>query len=533
MPEERASRPSGRPSAWRQLRAIGPLPAMTSVAVPIVICLLWGTNVGWDLPAPLAAAAVGVGAALVIVGLRLMRETISLFSRVGEGTLAPWDPTRKLVVQGPYLRVRNPMITGVFTVLSGETLILGSPQMAAWTGIFGALNAIFIPLAEEPDLVRRFGKDYVTYRANVPRWVPRRRPWTPTFAVAVALGLALALAGPAAASDPSASGAVAGHELGQSPAEVRDYWTPERMRKAVPLDLPAAPGAEGPGAVASGAPTPYAQSPDVETDPALDTAYPQRLHGILFVSFGAQNGSCSATVATSRNRSVILTAGHCVAQPAVEGSSPPLWATNLLFVPGYRNGVGPLGSYVGVTSRASFAWTTTGDLSFDVGAITLASLGGVPIETALGSRGVSFNRPFDAYKKNKTRFQIFGYPAQPSAFYDGERLILCNSPFVGFQFIFTAPVVRCNMKEGSSGGGWVLKGGLLNSVVSHNACGTDVNCTTVAGTYFGDTAFKIWSKAGGGIAKGRKKKINGCKKKSGKKRANCFKKAQTFKPVVR
>ena len=506
---------------------------MTSVAVPIVICLLWGTNVGWDLPGPLAAAAVGVGAALVIVGLRLMRQTISLFSRVGEGTLAPWDPTRKLVVQGPYLRVRNPMITGVFTVLSGETLILGSPQMAAWTGIFGALNAIFIPLAEEPDLVRRFGKDYVTYRANVPRWVPRRRPWTPTFAVAVALGLALALAGPAAASQPSASGAVAGHELGQSPAEVRDYWTPERMRKAVPLDLPAAPGAQGPGSVASGAPTPYAQSPDVETDPALDTAYPQRLHGILFVSFGAQNGSCSATVATSRNRSVILTAGHCVAQPAVEGSSPPLWATNLLFVPGYRNGVRPLGSYVGVTSRASFAWTTTGDLSFDVGAITLAPLGGVPIETALGSRGVSFNRPFDAYKKNKTRFQLFGYPAQPSAFYDGERLILCNSPFVGFQFIFIAPVVRCNMKEGSSGGGWVLKGGLLNSVVSHNACGTDVNCTTVAGTYFGDTAFKIWSKAGGGIAKGRKKKINGCKKKSGKKRANCFKKAQTFKPVVR
>ena len=110
---------------------------MTSVVVPTVICLLWGTNVGWDLPAPLAAAAVGVGAALVILGLRLMRQTISLFSRVGEGTLAPWDPTRKLVVQGPYRRVRNPMITGVFTVLSGETLILGSPQMAAWTGSSG------------------------------------------------------------------------------------------------------------------------------------------------------------------------------------------------------------------------------------------------------------------------------------------------------------------------------------------------------------------------------------------------------------
>ena len=516
----------GRPGPLRQLRAIGPLPAMTTIVVPLAICLIWGTNVGWDLPAPVAAATVGVGAALLICGLRLMRQTISLFSRVGEGTLAPWDPTRKLVIEGPYRRVRNPMITGVFTVLSGETLILGAPQMAAWTAIFGALNAIFIPLAEEPDLVKRFGKDYVTYRSNVPRWIPRRRPWTPSFALAI--GLALAMAGPAAASGPAASDAVVGHELGQSPAEIRDYWTPERMREAVPLDQP-----EAPVAASSRSFAPYAQAPDQETNPALDTAYPQRLHGILFVSFGAQNASCSATVVTSRNRSVILTAGHCVVQPAVEGVSGPLWATNVLFVPGYRNGAGPLGAYAGTASRASFAWTITGDLSEDVGAITLAPLAGVPVESALGSRGVSFNRPFNTYKKNKTRFQVFGYPAQPAAFYDGERLILCDSPFIGFQVIFQAPVVPCNMKEGSSGGGWVLKGGLLNSVVSHNACGTTPACTTVAGTYFGDTAFKLWSAAGGGIAKGRQKKIKGCKKKKGKKRANCLMKAETFKPLVR
>ena len=112
-------------------------------------------------------------------------------------------------------------------------------------------------------------------------------------------------------------------------------------------------------------------------------------------------------------------------------------------------------------------------------------------------------------------------------------MILCDSPFIGFQVIFQAPVVPCNMKEGSSGGGWVLKGGLLNSVVSHNACGTSPACTTVAGTYFGDTAFKLWSAAGGGIAKGRQKKIKGCKKKKGKKRANCLMKAETFKPLVR
>jgi protein-S-isoprenylcysteine O-methyltransferase Ste14 len=170
----------GRPNLGRQLRAIGPLPFVATVVVPVLIGLGWGTDVGWGLPAGLGAAGIGIGAGLVILGLRLMHRTITLFSRVGEGTLAPWDPTRKLVVQGVYRHVRNPMITGVFLILTGETLILGAPEMAAWTASFAAVNAIYMPLVEEPGLVRRFGPDYETYRDNVPRWIPRRRPWTPT-----------------------------------------------------------------------------------------------------------------------------------------------------------------------------------------------------------------------------------------------------------------------------------------------------------------------------------------------------------------
>ena len=52
---------------------------------------------------------------------------VALFARVGEGTLAPWDPTRRLVVESPYRRVRNPMISAVLAVLTGEALVLGSP----------------------------------------------------------------------------------------------------------------------------------------------------------------------------------------------------------------------------------------------------------------------------------------------------------------------------------------------------------------------------------------------------------------------
>ena len=78
-----------------------------------------------------------------------------------------------------YRRVRNPMISGVICVLLGEGLLLGSRPLLAWCLAVGLLNAVYIPLVEEPGLLRRFGDEYRIYRQNVPRWIPRRRPWQP------------------------------------------------------------------------------------------------------------------------------------------------------------------------------------------------------------------------------------------------------------------------------------------------------------------------------------------------------------------
>ena len=70
------------------------------------------------------------------------------------------------------------MITGVLSVLLGEGLVLGSPGILAIAAIFFAVNATYIPLVEEPGLVDRFGDEYLAYRSNVPRWIPRLRPWS-------------------------------------------------------------------------------------------------------------------------------------------------------------------------------------------------------------------------------------------------------------------------------------------------------------------------------------------------------------------
>jgi protein-S-isoprenylcysteine O-methyltransferase Ste14 len=166
-------------SVPRLLRAVALLPGMVAVAVPALLVWLYGTDVGWGLASPLSALPVLAGAALILVALRLWFETVRLFASIGKGTLAPWDPTRRLVVRGPYRRVRNPMISAVAFVLLGQALALGSISVMIEFGIFALANAIFIPLAEEPDLVRRFGDEYEQYRRAVPRWIPRRTAWTP------------------------------------------------------------------------------------------------------------------------------------------------------------------------------------------------------------------------------------------------------------------------------------------------------------------------------------------------------------------
>ena len=107
-----------------------------------------------------------------------MYRTIRLFATRGEGTLAPWDPPRKLVVEGPYRHVRNPMISGVWFLLAGEALILGSVGIAIWLAAFAAANMVYMPLVEEPGLERRFGDDYRAYKRAVPAWIPRVTPWS-------------------------------------------------------------------------------------------------------------------------------------------------------------------------------------------------------------------------------------------------------------------------------------------------------------------------------------------------------------------
>jgi protein-S-isoprenylcysteine O-methyltransferase Ste14 len=166
----------------RSILSVLLLPFVVTVVVPYVVVTSRGARPPWSVAPPLGAVALSVGVAVAAAGLALVVVTVRQFAVQGRGTLAPWDPPRRLVVTGVYRHVRNPMISGVVLVLLGEALALRSTGVLEWAATFFVANAIYLPLVEERGLVRRFGDDYVTYRRNVPRWVPRATPWQPPWA---------------------------------------------------------------------------------------------------------------------------------------------------------------------------------------------------------------------------------------------------------------------------------------------------------------------------------------------------------------
>jgi len=141
------------------------LPGTVTIVVPAVILLTGdGPVFRWW--------GVVVGVPLIAVGLVLWAWTVRLFARIGEGTLAPWDPTQHLVAEGPYRVVRNPMITAVLAVLLGEAALFGSLALLIWAAGFFVANHAWFLVYEEPGLEERFGEEYRAYKAEVPRWLP-------------------------------------------------------------------------------------------------------------------------------------------------------------------------------------------------------------------------------------------------------------------------------------------------------------------------------------------------------------------------
>ena len=220
-------------------------------------------------------------------------------------------------------------------------------------------------------------------------------------------------------------------------------------------------------------------------DPSVD---PFVAHGKLFLEYRNGLSQCSGTVVASNNASVIVTAAHCLVD-SITGATPE----RVQFAPGYNVENAPFGLWDATAFGVTRQWADSvaagsADPRFDIGAVVLApNDAGQMIEDVVGARGISFNEP------PRRLFDSFGYPAVHP--FDGERLWVCDSETSDLLDLFPNPRphgIGCDMTPGSSGGGWVLPNGNVNSVNSFKLLN---HPDVMYGPQFGTSTQKLYSVA--------------------------------------
>src|SRR5215469_9380856 len=122
-------------------------------------------------------ATRAVGILLIVAGLPGLVASFARFALQGLGTPAPIAPTQNLVVTGLYSYVRNPIYVALVAVILGQAVFFGDQRLFLYGALVFVAFHIFVLAYEEPTLRESYGAEYETYRANVPRWLPRLTPW--------------------------------------------------------------------------------------------------------------------------------------------------------------------------------------------------------------------------------------------------------------------------------------------------------------------------------------------------------------------
>ncbi|MEV0620240.1 trypsin-like serine protease [Nonomuraea sp. NPDC050404] len=311
---------------------------------------------------------------------------------------------------------------------------------------------------------------------------------------------------------------------------VLDYWTPERMAKAVPIDLldlvddSLTKGGLGKGGIVKGGDNlldgvtgraGVQATPDLSARKA-DLSIPPKLHGQarhlaasrpdtstvgsrwitgglvarttgrVFMTVAGSDFVCSASTVRSANKDLVVTAGHCVKDGAGE------WAANWTFVPGYNlDGPHPYGQYAARRMFVAGPWSRSADDNYDVGMVALATSRGRHVADVVGTQEIAFNpaRGGQAFG--------FGYPADPP--YSGDHLVYCAGRLKDDPYGQTRDQgLGCDMTAGSSGGPWMTRfdsSSGKGTITSLSSFKYSDDRRTMYGPYFGDSVKALFGKA--------------------------------------
>ncbi len=289
---------------------------------------------------------------------------------------------------------------------------------------------------------------------------------------------------------------------------VENFWTEAKMEAAKPLEAPAASVQRFASGAAAFLDLPDAKPASVKPTLTADAAAGEpaaasatsdgapwkgggavvQTSGRVFFtvasgSSAGKNASCSGNAVTSANKSVVITAGHCV---RLGGAFHKNW----VFVPGYDNGQRPHGTWVATTLLTTPQWSRSEDMNHDVAAAVVAPLDGEYLTDVVGGQGIAFNQP------RGRQMYAFGFPA--AAPYNGSTLTYCSGR-VFDDFLLSDDIgLNCDMTGGSSGGPWFSSfnektgAGLLNSV---NSFKYNFASFWMFGPYFGSEAQALYNTA--------------------------------------
>ncbi|MEU9127115.1 serine protease [Kitasatospora sp. NPDC048540] len=194
--------------------------------------------------------------------------------------------------------------------------------------------------------------------------------------------------------------------------------------------------------------------------------------GALFTgSITAGHHSCSASVIHSITKNLVLTAAHCVA-----GSD------GLRFVPGYRDGKAPYGSWQVTKVFTTDGWSQDEDEDEDFAILQIAPQGGRQIEDVVGGNPLGL----DAGATTKVR--LYGYPD------GGEEPLLCTNA-TEREDTHQRRVDCPSFPGGTSGGPWIdTASGQVIGVIGGYQQGGDTADTSYSAT-FGRTIGDLYTEA--------------------------------------
>ncbi|MEM8612262.1 MAG: hypothetical protein AAGF93_09620 [Cyanobacteria bacterium P01_H01_bin.105] len=213
--------------------------------------------------------------------------------------------------------------------------------------------------------------------------------------------------------------------------------------------------------------------------------YPYRCIGKLFFKRGSTRYVCSAA---SIGGNAIWTAGHCLHAGNNKSSG---WATDVVFVPAYKDGQAPYGQWRAKQLYVRSAWYKNGiskGLCQDMGGAILYPRNNKKISQVVGWLGFAWN--WSRYQ----HWNQFGYPA--GAPFNGQRLIENDSSYAYDGNPGCSPKtvgVGSDLTGGSSGGCWILKFGTKNYVNGCNSYRNRTKPQEMYSPYFNDNAKSLYN----------------------------------------